>query len=833
MESENFIVGQIKTFFYENPTNFYKVCLIDVEESNLTLEKNVIVVTGTFGQLHEDVSYRFLGQLVSHPKYGQQFSASSYQQAQPTGKTGLISYFSSERFPGIGKKTAERIVDLLGIEAIDRIIEDENALNGIPGLNKRKQNMMRETIIQNQGSEKTRLTLINYGFSFQLAQKIINTFKGQTLDILNEDPYLFMYSVKGIGFKRIDALAEQMNISADSMVRLKGAVYYVLREICFQYGHTYLYKNDLLMHTQTILEQSRSYIIELEQIEEAIMELVREGKVIVDKDRLALFPFFYSEIGIASSLERLKAEQSEQVYSEEKIKRAIKSVEKENGIHYGDSQVQSIIQAIQSPIFILTGGPGTGKTTVINGIVSVFCQLNHIDLNKKLRLQEPLPILLAAPTGRAAKRMSETTSMPASTIHRLLGMTGEEDEMDLDEFHELEGDLLIIDEMSMVDTWLMNRLLKAVPTNMQILFVGDKNQLPSVGPGQVLSDLLASGEIPQVELTEIYRQEASSTIISLAHQMKDGRLPDDFRQRTSDRSFIPSMPQQILSVVEQVIKKAVASGYSKRDIQVLAPMYKGEAGIDAINTLVQNLLNPLVRPGQRQVEHFDRIFRVGDKVLQLVNQAEQNVFNGDMGEIVAIQFANENEDKTDKLFVAFDQTEVEYARNDWQQLTLAYCCSIHKAQGSEFRLVILPMLQAYSRMLRRNLVYTAVTRAKETLILCGQYQAFSQAVSQVSDVRQTLLKEFIMAEEENDLGLEMESLSTSPNQADTRQPKISEKNSPIENSIELENQPDVNKSEDKQDKQLPSYLTENMVMMRMVDPMIGMEDLSPYDFMSV
>ena len=450
-------------------------------------------------------------------------------------------------------------------------------------------------------------------------------------------------------------------------------------------------------------------------------------------------------------------------------------------------------------------------------------------------------IQLAAPTGRAAKRMNELTGISASTIHRMLGISAEEnselESEDSDDPRSLSCDFLIIDEMSMVDTWLMNRLLRATPAKTKILFVGDKNQLPSVGPGQVLTDFLLSNQIPSIELTHIHRQKDSSSIVPLAHSIKDGHLPMDFTQNQPDRTFIPCRSTQVLDVIEQIVVKAIKKGYQKKDIQVLAPMYKGEAGIHEINKMMQNILNPKIGNSVREIESFDRVFRVGDKVLQLVNVAEENIYNGDIGEITAIIFAKENEDQVDKIYVSFDHVEVEYKRNDFIQLTHAYCCSIHKAQGSEFQMVILPMVGQYQRMLQRNLLYTAVTRSKKFLIMCGQYEAFQEAANRQSASRQTCLKDLLVGnsfesftiEEESHEIHSVESLENTKELITNLQPK---QQRVIEKSIVAEEPETYSITSEKvvvADKK-SFILTMALIDSCEIDPMIGMEGLTPYDF---
>jgi len=494
------------------------------------------------------------------------------------------------------------------------------------------------------------------------------------------------------------------------------------------------------------LEKSRPVEINPSSVAEEVIRLSEEGVIIQEGTRLYEKSLYFSEVGITTSIKRLLKRKKEISYPKKEIEKGIESIEEIFNIKYGASQQEAIREAITSPFFILTGGPGTGKTTVVNGIVTLFAELNGLSLNLEDYTQDIFPILLAAPTGRAAKRMNEMTGLPASTIHRLLGLTGREKEV-LDEARELEGGLLIVDEMSMVDTWLANTLLKSIPNNMQVIFVGDKDQLPSVGPGQVLTDLLAVEEIPKRELTDIYRQEDGSTIISLAHSIKNGKLPSDLTTNQKDRSFIACSVNQIESVVEQVVLRAKNKGFSSQNVQVLAPMYRGKAGIHQLNQMMQEILNGNEDGTRKEVKWLDKIYRIGDKVLHLVNSPEFNVFNGDMGEITGITYAKDTDDKVDEMTLLFDETEVTYKRQEWNKFTLAYACSIHKSQGSEFQMVILPLVKQYGRMLQRKLIYTAVTRSKDFLILLGETEAFRLAIESEMIPRQTTLRHRLVEDE--------------------------------------------------------------------------------------
>ena len=416
------------------------------------------------------------------------------------------------------------------------------------------------------------------------------------------------------------------------------------------------------------------------------------------------------------------------------IQQHIATVEEELGIHYDTIQKQAICDAIQHKVFILTGGPGTGKTTVINGIIAVYALLEGLDLRKKSNL----PILLAAPTGRAARRMNELTGLPSATIHRHLGMTGDDDTSHLEDY--LDADFIIVDEFSMVDTWLANQLFSNISSNSKILIVGDSDQLPSVSPGQVLADLLHIPLIPQTRLEKIYRQSEESTIVTLASQIRQGILPSDFTQKKADRSYFEIASSHIPASIEKILAAALRSGIPARDIQVLAPMYRGTAGIDAINQLMQDLLNPHQKD-QISFEAPQCHYRKGDKIIHLVNDAEINVFNGDLGYITDLIPGKYTESKQDEIILDFDGNEVNYPRNEWYKIRLAYAMSIHKSQGSEFPVVILPITSSSKRMLERNLIYTAITRAKSKLILLGELQAFDYATQHIGTARKTYLIE--------------------------------------------------------------------------------------------
>jgi exodeoxyribonuclease V alpha subunit len=784
-EEKNFMKGRHLVTIFHNEQNHFFVLKIRVEETNVPYEGKEAVITGRFPKIHENETYIFYGELKEHPRFGLQFQATHFKKDLPQTKQGLITYLSSDLFKGIGKKTAERIVNALGENAISRILKDPAVLETVPKLSSETAKELYDSLLEHQELEQVMIGLNQYGFGPQLSMNIYQIYKGDALRIIEKNPYQLIEDVEGIGFGRADELGMQLGIDALHPDRAKAGCLYTLMQECLQNGHVYLKAEQLLPKVKKLLEQSRPNEIPFHAISDSIIQLEEEGKIVVEEQRIFIPSLYFSEKGIVSNIERIMVQNryAEQ-FPESEFLLALGKLEERLGIQYAPSQRKAIQTALTSPLMILTGGPGTGKTTVIKGIVELYAELHGCSLDPHAYKGEAFPFVLAAPTGRAAKRMAESTGLPAVTIHRLLGMTGQED-MDADGDREIEGKIVIIDEMSMVDTWLAHQLFKALPDDIQVILVGDEDQLPSVGPGQVLKDLLRSNMIPTVELKDIYRQADGSSIIELAHTIKNGNIPGHITVQQPDRSFIPCRADQIGDVVEQVVQSAVRKGYTARDIQVLAPMYRGPAGIDALNSLLQNVLNPKRDGNKKEIRFGDVSYRIGDKVLQLVNQPEKNVFNGDIGEIISILYAKENAEKQDMIIVSFEGTEVAYYRQDFNQITHAFCCSIHKAQGSEFPIVILPVVKNYHRMLRRNLLYTAITRSKEFLILCGEEEAFRHGIMREDDQkRQTALYEKLK--------------NGSARSEDERE--AGEERSPEEKLFAA-------------------------------DPMIGMENVTPYDFL--
>lgn len=728
---EFYFSGTIERIIFENPSSFFRILLLDIDDTDADFDDFEIIITGTMADIMEGEDYTFWGNLVQHPKYGEQLKITRYERAKPTSK-GLVKYFSSDHFKGIGVKTAQKIVDLYGDNAIDKVLAEPEKLKDIAGLSAKNREAFLTKLRQNYGTERILAKLSEYGIPNKLAFQIQDFYKEETLEIVEHYPYQLVEDIQGIGFKIADQLAQSLGIESTAPERFRAGLLHTLLIQSMEKGDTYLEAKELLEGTIELLESSRQIELDSSSVADELTHLIEEDKVQNVDTKIFENSLFFAEEGIRSSLLRILEKGKQNKFEPKKIEAAITQIEIEFAISYDVIQKQAICDAINHKIFILTGGPGTGKTTVINGIIAVYALLNGLDLRKP----QDLPILLAAPTGRAARRMNELTGLPSATIHRHLGMTGDDDTSHLDDY--LDADFIIVDEFSMVDTWLANQLLSNISSNTKLLIVGDADQLPSVSPGQVLADLLKIPLLPQTKLEKIYRQSKDSTIVTLASQIQKGILPPDFIEKKADRSYFEARSEHILQMIERIVEAAIRSGIPAQDVQVLAPMYRGQAGIDHINQLMQNLINPAEKE-QLVFEATDCQYRQGDKVIHLVNDAESNVFNGDLGYITDLLPAKYTDSKQDELTINFDGNEVIYPRSEWYKIRLAYAMSIHKSQGSEFPVVILPITSSSHRMLQRNLIYTAITRAKSKLILLGEKSAFDFAVKNTGTARKTYL----------------------------------------------------------------------------------------------
>lgn len=804
----SFFIGQVQSEIFTSPDSFYKVLIVSVEDANFDWNENEITVTGSFGDLTDDQTYRFEGQLVDHPRYGRQFQAQSYHVNQPTSREGVINFLSGKQFAGVGKKTAEKIVDTLGNNAIDKITKDPHVLDDLTLRHGIKQTIV-DSLQANQGMDQIIIGLNDLGFGSNLSSKIFDKYGDETLHVIHENPYKLAVDIDEISFRRADQVAAHLQIPANDPRRIDAAIFQSLSDLTNATGNTYTTAQPLLQQTLTLLTGDGEPVT-TKQVGDRLVDLEKKKAISYEEKRIYPAALYKAEFQIADHLHRIITTAPEKV-NEKEVDRIVKKLGVQTGIEYDPTQVMAIKKALNNKVLLLTGGPGTGKTTIIKGIVAAYAKLHELSLDLDDYKDDAFPVLLAAPTGRAAKRMSESTDLPASTIHRMLGLNGREVPTDMNA-RDIKGSLLIIDEMSMVDTLLFKTLVQAIPTSMHVILVGDKDQLPSVGPGQVFHDLLAFPELPQVELTDIHRQSAESTIIPLAHAVKEGRVPANLTAKTADRSFIRSHADKIPYLIKRIIQLATNRGYSPTDLQILAPMHRGQAGIDNLNQLAQQVYNPPAEQKQ-EVDFRGQLFRVGDKVLQTENSPENNVFNGDIGKIVAIEKKAKGGQKNTTMTIDFDGNEVHYGRTEWDQLRLAYCISIHKAQGSQFKMVVLPLVRQFSRMLQRNLVYTAITRAAEKLVFVGEAQAVATAIEHEGVNRQTSLLARLNAvwgryhDLQQASGQPTDQAGTS--EAGTSEAKKAAKPTPTPAEGYI--------------------LTPELVASGQIDPLIGMEGITPQD----
>lgn len=711
------LIGKIERYVYRNEENSYSIARVTDKENNQ------LTIVGYIPLLTEDIFYEFNGKWISHEKYGRQFSVESYIQTDKQTAEGLISYLSSSFFTGIGPVTAKNIVDTLGEDAINIILENKDILKQFSFSDIRIEKL-HEQLLENQTNQHILVILYSYNIQGKTAMKILNAYGILALEKLEENPYQLIDDIEGIGFIKADEIATKLKIEKDDPRRVKAAILFSINNYSFMRGDIYLEKEDLIKHTTQIL----GFEYDLEPI---IKELIGENKIILEEDRYYLYSLFETEDLLATELIRLTMESKDSKIDLEHVETLIGMVQLQKGINYTLMQEKAILTAISSKISVITGGPGTGKTTIIDGLIAVYASYYKLDL---LDEQISEDIALMAPTGRAAKRMAEVLDLKASTIHRALGY-GYDGMFNYDKNNQMQQKLIIIDEASMIDVFLAKRLFEAINDNAKVIIVGDVDQLPSVSPGAVLKDIIESKVIPVVRLSEIHRQARDSSIINLAINVNNQNL-SKYDLATENDLYLSKVPNDsIKDILINQIKGALKQGYDMiNDIQVLLPIYKGEIGIDAINDAMQETFNDTEKPS---ITYGTRRYYVGDKVIQLVNNPSEFIMNGDIGFVKRI---GKNNDNKDFLVVNYDGNEVTYLKEDLDQLNLAYTISIHKSQGSEYKLVILPIVKAHMYMLKKELLYTAITRAKDILIVLGDTDLLVYAANNLAEKRKTTLK---------------------------------------------------------------------------------------------
>lgn len=701
------IEGIVETIVFRNDDNGYTIC-------KLRCDKEVVTIVGTIPFINESQEYSVQGEWTVHPKFGKQFKIESIHEIIPTTTSGIEKYLASGVIEGIGKVTAKKIVEFFGEDTIKILDSNIEKLEEIPGIGKKRINTIMKSYLEQRVTKDIIIFFQSYGITVNMAMKIYKKFGVNCINIVKDNPYILTEYISGIGFRTADSIAKSLGIEKDSLFRIKSGVIYIINEFC-AIGNTFIPMDRLRDKGMKLLE------IDSEKFDEGVYELIIDGKIkveVVDNiDAVYNMSYLYLEMSVTRKIVELATTNYDKLSLN--VNEKIKDFESKANIKLANSQKEAIEGAFFNGIEVITGGPGTGKTTIINCIVSIFESLG-------------LKVFMAAPTGRAAKRMAEATGREAKTIHRLLEI-GSYSEEEVDEIENetsaIECDVLIVDEASMVDISLMNALLKAMQVGTRLIIVGDVDQLPSVGPGNVLRDIIESDAVKVVRLNEIFRQGQESMIVQNAHLINEGKMPilntknsDFYLERAADSEV---MLEKIIGLVKTRLPKFNVEWDSVRDIQVLSPMRKGIMGIDNLNIQLQQVLNPKSKD-KDEVEIKDMIFRVGDKVMQIKNnytlkwsknnssEEGKGVFNGDVGYITEI-----SEDE-DKITVCFEDDKiVEYEESDLDEITLAYAVTIHKSQGSEFPVVIMPMFMGPPLLMNRNLLYTGITRAKKLVVLVG------------------------------------------------------------------------------------------------------------------
>lgn len=724
----SYIQGKYTKCIFKNNTG-YNIGVFRVSDSNdPSLADYIgrsITFTGYFHDLNEIDTYLFYGKLVTHEKYGEQFQVESYERCMPEEKDSIVEFLTSGLFKGIGEAKAKKIVDVLGKDTLKIILETPDNLLLIPSISKKNVDTLHNKLKEYEASYETIMYLSDMGFSTKDSMIIYNTYKKDTKKVIEEDIYKLIEDINEIYFKKIDVIALKNGVKKDALIRVKASLLYIMDEVSNTYGHSYYFREELLNYLPRVLGVN----ICTELFDECINKLVEDLKIIIKEDRFYLREMYESETLI---VKRFRLLNSNKEIIDKRLDSMILELEDFFDIKYNSCQLDAIKKSYMKDFLIITGGPGTGKTTIMKGIVELYRlmeKLSYEKLNDK--------IALLAPTGRAAKRMSEATGMPASTIHRFLKWSRDTNKFQVNEYNRSKVEFVIIDEASMIDTYLMASLLKGISSNCKVILVGDDHQLPSVGPGQVLHDLIESHALQVVELTELYRQGIDSNIISLAYDIRNQSVNKDIFNVEDDLTFIECRDNEVIPNICEICNTYKDLNYKK--FQILAPMYKGLNGIDAINKNVQDIFNSKSRTKKEKViGEFN--FREDDKVIQLTNMPDDNVYNGDIGIIDRIQSSPKSE-----IHIDFDGNLVKYTPANFINFKSAYSISIHKAQGSEFDVVVIPIVNAYNKMLYQKLIYTGVTRAKKKLYIVGDFSALIRASRNTSDdIRRTTIKNYLI-----------------------------------------------------------------------------------------
>lgn len=718
------IEGVIERVTFHAEDTGYTVARLNMEGA-----RDLVTIVGGMGNPVAGESVRLFGRWTSHREFGRQFQVERYDTVRPATALAIEKYLGSGLIKGVGPVMAKRLVQRFGMETLEVIEHTPRKLMRVQGIGEKRVALIERAWSEQKAIREVMLFLQGHGVSATFAVKIFKTYGDDSITVVETDPYRLAKDIWGIGFKTADKIAQQLGFAADSEPRLRSGLLYTLSEAT-DYGHLYLPEPVLLTKAAEILGVEQdclpAHVEAMAEAEEIVVESrveSRESRMeAVDLDlRLSTLDsspavyhpaLYHTEIGLANRLKRLASSPSPRV-ADDKVHSWLEYQAAAQKIELSDEQKRAVHLALSSRFLVLTGGPGTGKTTVTNLICRAF-EARH----KR--------ILLASPTGRAAKRLSEVTGRPAQTVHRLLKFEPGARGFANNEDNPLECDVLIADEVSMLDAVLAHSLLKAVPDGAQVVFVGDADQLPSVGAGNVLGDIIASGAVPVCRLSQVFRQAAQSLIVTNAHRVNRGEFPlliPPRERKGKDCLFVEVEDSAAASemVVTIATRSLMREGFLPSDVQILSPMHRGESGVGHLNERLQDAWNP-AREGKPELIRGSRRFRAGDRVIQLKNNYDKQVFNGDIGAITNIDHVEQT------LTVAFPEAEIEYDFADYDELQLAYALSIHKSQGSEYPAVILVMGSAHYMMLQRNLLYTALTRARKMCVIVGEKRAIGRAV---------------------------------------------------------------------------------------------------------
>ncbi len=740
------VEGTITRINYYNKVNGYGVVIISLKDEDYKIKrtKNHLIgkqltITSSFDrQPLVDEEYSFEGNFIKDPNYGLQFKATSFTRKDIYSTEGVINYLSSPIFKNIGIKTAKIIVNALGVDAIDKIAKDKTVLEGL-GINAKNIDTIYYAVLDNRINEQIIMFFLNNGLSIDLCHKIIAIFGATAIETVKEQPYILMEKLDHFGFLKNDKFALKMGIEPNSSIRLNALLLYILKELIYNKGDSFVDTHELHKQMNHYLTTTNEFDLTFENYQDILNNLAENNKVFLTTDgRVFDYDLHLKEINLAQIIaDKLNSTSCfSELFTDEAINKAYQKIQKKLQFKLNSDQENAVINAFKEPFVIITGGPGTGKTTIIKTIVNLYTEILSQGKSDNSTIVDSIALL--APTGRAAKRLKEVTLVNASTIHKYLGYTGD-GHYAYDEENKTSEKLLIVDESSMLDLPLAYQLFSSIGSDTRCVIVGDVDQLPSVGPGQVLKDLIDSKEITTIRLTKIHRQDEGSKIIELAHDANEGLVSENIMERFNDRYLIPTDNEHLLGMVVDLVKLALSKGKNIRDIQILAPMYRCNLGINEINDRVQNVINPK-KENEDELVYGGSTFRLDDKVIQLVNRSEKKIMNGDIGYVHSFLY---QDGEITGMSVSFDFGIIDYTLIELEDLKLAYAISIHKAQGSEFDIVIMPLTTYYQFMFKRKLIYTGLTRAKKLLILIGDINAYRRGITRIEQNRQTILREKI------------------------------------------------------------------------------------------